>query len=1051
MMSVTPAGRQRTRAVPPVSVPALSRFQSRERARVVVAVLSRMWRAGSVSLLLGAAALVWLIATLLSPPTSTQAFVALSPTTAAVQTVANIRLVPADVAGSPGGASGGDSAAPAPKPASSSKSSNSGSGGSSSSGGSNSSSSGDSSDGAKAAGSPKPADSSPSSSSSSSDSAAAKPAAAPKPAEPAANSSPADAGAPKPAQPATNTDTATQNAATPKPAPPAASPTNATTAPEITGAPKPAKPTPDAPTQTTCGTTGGPCGSAPKTVPVTDSSAAPPITGTPNPAKLDAHAANGAATPTRDPDGSPGSCGPGCPAPPPATPAAPGSGAPTGPSNAAGGGTGAAGHAGGPGAGRLDASVGSVDSNAAQLLAGGLRQKLLDPNQSPGAARGPPPPASTAAPTDPSQADPNAVNPLLPRRALPAGQSATAPSTDPLEGSAGLTKVPAQPDPGNGLSPPAAAFNARVDQKIKAFQDQTGIPMDKIGIPFEPSRRVALGLVDGALNAGYEGTTVAANPQAAAQASSSRWSSLLHGNPNALADDYWNHPGTALAQDTNTLKSNTLGRAASATATQLIPGASTIMSSPVAAAWIGDTAGGMAHTALNVGKRYVPALAYTAANIATGGAASAATKALGIDPYAQIKTDYKRDWAGALTEDVSAAMMFIPGLGEAGAAGTAARATGTARAATTAETAAATDAAAAAAATKAAAGEANAATPQAAIPHELPKPLAQKPEPAGTRSESGPLTTGSGVRDPTPTATAPRSGSVAAGPVGRRPAGKAAARPGGASDSDPTGAAGTRPGRPAGIVGGRLGGADGSAPVAAGGGDPLVATGAGNRPAAGRAQSPTASTPKLPRDADEARQDTGRAEDISGPSIARDIGPVEGGGGGTWPLGRSPEYPGTTPADGGPTTARSGTGLERSDVDSLPNGFSSKNEFAEFGNQLHSGLAKAGYGETTPAFQGSSVTGRSFRTGERFDEGRRSDFDIALGGEDIMRAAELEGVKLRSKGTRTGPLTSGQLRRLGLNDMARDLSSRAGRDVNFMIYRSVDEAIRHKPSIAVPR
>jgi len=357
--------------------------------------------------------------------------------------------------------------------------------------------------------------------------------------------------------------------------------------------------------------------------------------------------------------------------------------------------------------------------------------------------------------------------------------------------------------------------------------------------------------------------------------------------------------------------------------------------------------------------------------------------------------------------------------------------------------------------TKAAASEAGAATPQAAIPHEPPTPPAQNPQPAGapapTRSESEPLTTGSGARDPTRTATAPPSGSVAAGSVGRRPAGKVAARPGGASDSDPTGAAGTRPGRPARIVGGRLGGADEPAPVTAGDGDPLFATGAGNRPAASRAQAPTASTPKPPRNADESRQDAGRAADISGPSIARDIGPVEGGRGGTPPLDRSPEDLGTTPAGGGPSTARSGTGLGRSDVDSVPNGFSSKNEFAEFGNQLYSGLAKAGYGETTPAFQGSSVTGRSFRTGEPFDEGRRSDFDIALGGEDIIRAAELEGVKLRSKGTRTGPLTSGQLRRLGLNDMARDLSSRTGRDVHFMIYRSVDEAIRHKPSIAVPR
>src|SRR5882757_11510438 len=109
MMSVTPAGGQRTRAVPPVTAPIPSRAHASGLARAAVAVLSRMWRTGSVSLLLGAAALVWLIATLLSTTASTQPAVAVSPTTtAAVQTVANIRLVPADVAGSPGGSSGGD-------------------------------------------------------------------------------------------------------------------------------------------------------------------------------------------------------------------------------------------------------------------------------------------------------------------------------------------------------------------------------------------------------------------------------------------------------------------------------------------------------------------------------------------------------------------------------------------------------------------------------------------------------------------------------------------------------------------------------------------------------------------------------------------------------------------------------------------------------------------------------------------------------------------------------------------------------------------------------
>jgi len=518
--------------------------------------------------------------------------------------------------------------------------------------------------------------------------------------------------------------------------------------------------------------------------------------------------------------------------------------------------------------------VGSVDSRAAQLLAGGPRPKLLDVNQSPGAARGPPTPGRTTQSTD-STVEPDSLTRLfapgkptatntgatanpntseqqpsftqllrpVPGKASPAAATSNA---DLLQGAAGLAKVPAQPDPGNGLSPPAAAFNARIDHNIKVFQDQTGIPMDKIGMPFEPSRRVALGLVDGALNAGYNGTTVAANPPAAAQASSSRWSSLLHGDPSTLAEDYWNHPGIALAQDTNTLRSTTLGRAASDAATQLIPGAASVMSNPVAAAWIGDTAGGMAHTALNVGKRYVPALAYTAANLATNGAAAAVTTALGIDPYAQIKHDYQRDLAGTLTEDTSAAMMFIPGLGEAGAAGTAARATGAAKAATTAETAGAADAATAATATKAAAGEANAATPQAAIPHGPPKPVVQEPEPAGTptgpRSASGPLTSGVGTRAP-----AERAGNR---PTGTRPDGRALGprRSGGNKEMAPVGggndplagaSAGRRPGSRPGVdsppVADTLTPRSGAGSTATGGRDaagtePDVARGAPTRP-----------------------------------------------------------------------------------------------------------------------------------------------------------------------------------------------------------------------------
>lgn len=48
-----------------------------------------------------------------------------------------------------------------------------------------------------------------------------------------------------------------------------------------------------------------------------------------------------------------------------------------------------------------------------------------------------------------------------------------------------------------------------------------------------------------------------------------------------------------------------------------------------------------------------------------------------------------------------------------------------------------------------------------------------------------------------------------------------------------------------------------------------------------------------------------------------------------------------------------------------------------------------------------------------------------------MRKAESLGVGLRSGGARTGPLSMRDLKALGLNDLASQLSKKAGRDVNL--------------------
>ena len=117
----------------------------------------------------------------------------------------------------------------------------------------------------------------------------------------------------------------------------------------------------------------------------------------------------------------------------------------------------------------------------------------------------------------------------------------------------------------------------------------------------------------------------------------------------------------------------------------------------------------------------------------------------------------------------------------------------------------------------------------------------------------------------------------------------------------------------------------------------------------------------------------------------------------------------------------------------------------------HSGCKAVPKAEQLSAiFQGSSVTGQSFRTGVAFDVGRVSDFDIALASPQLLDRASTLGIGLRSGGTRTGHLTASQLESLGLDDLATDLRTSAGRPVNFMIFDSAAGATARSPSIVVP-
>jgi filamentous hemagglutinin len=86
-----------------------------------------------------------------------------------------------------------------------------------------------------------------------------------------------------------------------------------------------------------------------------------------------------------------------------------------------------------------------------------------------------------------------------------------------------------------------------------------------------------------------------------------------------------------------------------------------------------------------------------------------------------------------------------------------------------------------------------------------------------------------------------------------------------------------------------------------------------------------------------------------------------------------------------------------------------------------------------------------------FDFGRVSDYDVALSSPELFQSAQDVGIGLRQQRIRTGPLTPEYLDRLGLTDLSNQFYQQAGRPVNFMIYRSIDDAAARSPSILVPR
>ncbi|CAH1199315.1 hypothetical protein PAECIP111893_01309 [Paenibacillus plantiphilus] len=132
----------------------------------------------------------------------------------------------------------------------------------------------------------------------------------------------------------------------------------------------------------------------------------------------------------------------------------------------------------------------------------------------------------------------------------------------------------------------------------------------------------------------------------------------------------------------------------------------------------------------------------------------------------------------------------------------------------------------------------------------------------------------------------------------------------------------------------------------------------------------------------------------------------------------------------------------------LPYGFSNVKQYNDFVKVMKADLPAG----TQILFQGSSVSGKSYKSGKVFDEGRVSDFDIALVNDDLfLEALEIGrkgGFKMKTDSNRIGPLDKDQLAELGLKKLIDKLSKEAGRPVSFMLCESVEQALK-RPSLMV--
>ena len=133
----------------------------------------------------------------------------------------------------------------------------------------------------------------------------------------------------------------------------------------------------------------------------------------------------------------------------------------------------------------------------------------------------------------------------------------------------------------------------------------------------------------------------------------------------------------------------------------------------------------------------------------------------------------------------------------------------------------------------------------------------------------------------------------------------------------------------------------------------------------------------------------------------------------------------------------------------LPLGFNTREEYASFGRSARTALNEAGYPEAVPYMRGSAVTGYSYRTGEAFDVGRRSDYDLAIVSPRLYELMRESGVPVRGKRSRTERIVSEQIPDVGLAKWLRSIERQSGREASIVIYRTQRDLELRGPYLSI--